>query len=49
MCHHCPASKAILIKTTFNWVWLTGLEVQPLIIKEGGSMAASRQAWCKRS
>jgi hypothetical protein len=26
-------TKAILIRTTFNWGWLTGLEVQSIIIK----------------
>jgi hypothetical protein len=41
-------TKAILIRTTFNWGWLTGSEVQSIIIKVG-SMAASRQAWCRRS
>jgi len=29
---------------TFNWGWLTGSEVQSIIIM-AGSMAASRQAW----
>jgi hypothetical protein len=38
-------TKATLIRTTFNWVWLTGSEVQFIIIKVG----ASRQAWCRRS
>ena len=28
-------TKAILIKTTFNWDWLTGSEVQSFIIKVG--------------
>jgi hypothetical protein len=28
-------TKATLIKTTFNWGWLTGSEVQFIIIKEG--------------
>jgi hypothetical protein len=28
-------SKASLIKTTFIWGWLTGSEVQFIIIKEG--------------
>jgi len=32
---------------TFNWGWLTGSEVQSIIIKAGE--AASRQAWCRRS
>jgi hypothetical protein len=41
-------TKAILISTTFNWGWLTGSEIQSIIIK-AGSMAASRQAWYKRS
>jgi hypothetical protein len=26
-------AKAILIKTTFHWSWLTGSEVQSIIIK----------------
>jgi hypothetical protein len=37
-------SKAALIKTTFNWGWLTGSEVQSIFIM-AGSMAESRQAW----
>jgi hypothetical protein len=28
-------TKASLIKTTFNWGWLTGSEVQTIIIKVG--------------
>jgi hypothetical protein len=28
-------TKAILIRTTFNWGWLTGSEVQFIIIKAG--------------
>jgi hypothetical protein len=28
-------TKATLIRTTFNWGWLTGLEVQSIIIKVG--------------
>jgi hypothetical protein len=28
-------TQASLIKTTFNWGWLTGSEVQPIIIKAG--------------
>jgi hypothetical protein len=28
-------SKQALIKDTFNWSWLTGSEVQPIIIKAG--------------
>jgi hypothetical protein len=32
-------TKASLIKTTFNWDWLTGSEIQPIIIKVGASMA----------
>jgi hypothetical protein len=41
-------TKASLIRTTLNCGWLTGSEVQSIIIKEG-NMAASRQAWCRRS
>jgi hypothetical protein len=39
-------------KTTFNWGWLTGSEVQSIIIKVmmmPRSMAVSRQAWHRRS
>jgi hypothetical protein len=28
-------TKATLIKTTFNWDWLTGSEVQSIILKVG--------------
>jgi hypothetical protein len=28
-------TKASLIRTTFNWGWLTGSEVQSIIIKAG--------------
>ena len=28
-------TKATLIRATFNWGWLTGSEVQSIIIKEG--------------
>jgi hypothetical protein len=28
-------TKATLIRTTFNWGWLTGSEIQSLIIKVG--------------
>jgi hypothetical protein len=41
-------TKTTLIRTTFNWGWLTGSEVQSIIIKAGRNMAASRQAWCRR-
>jgi hypothetical protein len=41
-------AKAALIRTTFNWGWLTGSEVQSIIFK-GGSIAAARQACCRRS
>ena len=33
-------TKTSLIKTTFNWGWLTGSEVQSIIIKEHGSIQA---------
>jgi hypothetical protein len=36
-------AKATLIRTTFNWGWLTGSEVQSIITK-AGSMALFRQA-----
>ena len=28
-------AKASLIRTTLNWVWLTGSEVQSIVIKAG--------------
>ena len=34
--------KATLVRTTFNWGWLTGSEVQSIVIK-AGSRAACRQ------
>jgi hypothetical protein len=36
-------TKATLIRTTYNWGWLTGSEVQSIIIKTR-SMAAFREA-----
>ena len=36
-------TKATLIRATFNWGWLTGSQVQSIIIKVG-AWAASRQA-----
>jgi hypothetical protein len=32
-------TKATLLRTTFNWGWLTGSEVQSIIIKAG--------TWCQ--
>ena len=32
-------TKATLIRTTFNWGWLTGSEVQFVIIKAGAKQA----------
>jgi hypothetical protein len=40
-------TKATPLKITFNWDWLTGSEVHPIIIKVG-SMTPSMQAWCRR-
>jgi hypothetical protein len=37
-------TKPTLIRT-FNWGWLTGW----VNYHQGGNMAASRQAWCRRS
>jgi hypothetical protein len=34
--------KAALIRTTFNWGWLTGSEVQSIIIKAGTWQHAGR-------
>jgi hypothetical protein len=38
-------TKATLIRTTFNWGWLTVAEVQSIIITVG-SMVSCRQPWC---
>jgi hypothetical protein len=35
-------TKATLIRTTFNWGWLTGLEVQSIIIKVGAWQCPDR-------
>ena len=35
-------TKAILVRTTFNWGWLTGSEVQSIIIKAGTWFHAGR-------
>jgi hypothetical protein len=36
-------TKENLINDIFNWGWLTGSEVESIILK------ASRQAWCRRT
>ena len=41
-------TKAILIRMIFNSGWLTGSEVQSIVIMMG-SMAVSRLAWCRRN
>jgi len=41
-------TNATPVRAACNWGWLTGSEVQSIIIK-WGNMAASRQAWCRRS
>jgi hypothetical protein len=45
---YCSMTKATLIRITFNWGWLSGSEVQSIIIV-GRSTAASRQAWSSTS
>ena len=47
---HCLRVSLLLTDTmtTLNWDWLTGSEVQSIILKTE-SMAASRQAWCQRT
>ena len=40
-------TRATLIKDNIKWSWLTGSEVQSIIMV--GSTAASRQGWCRRS
>jgi hypothetical protein len=35
-------TNATLIRTTFNWGWLTGSEVQSIIIKAGTQQHTSR-------
>jgi hypothetical protein len=42
-------TKATLKSTAFNWDWLTGSEVQSIHYHQGKNMAASRQAWYRRS
>jgi hypothetical protein len=37
-------TKTTLIRTTFNWGWLTGSKVQSSIIKVGWNMQCSVQA-----
>jgi hypothetical protein len=37
-------TKASLIKTTFHWGWLTGSEVQSIIIKHGSIQTGMAQA-----
>jgi hypothetical protein len=34
-------AKASLIRATFNWGWLTGSEVQSIIIKAGGAESST--------
>jgi hypothetical protein len=36
-------TKATLIRTTFNWGWLTGSEVQSIIIKVGAGRHPGRR------
>jgi hypothetical protein len=31
----CKGQEATLIRTTFNWSWLTGSEIQSIILKGG--------------
>jgi hypothetical protein len=45
-CEQVPWPRQVLKRTTFNWGWLIGSEVQSIIIKVG-IQAASRQAWCR--
>ena len=37
-------TKATLKRTTFNWVWFTGSEVQSIVIKVGAGQAGQVQA-----
>jgi hypothetical protein len=37
-------TKATLIRTPFNWGWLTGSEVQSIIIKEGAWQCPGRHS-----
>jgi hypothetical protein len=41
-------TKATLIRRTFNRGWLTGSEVQSIIIR-AGVRQASKQAWCRKN
>jgi hypothetical protein len=38
-------TKATHIMTTFNWGWLTGSEVQSIIIKAGTWQHSGRMVW----
>jgi hypothetical protein len=40
-------TKASLIKTTFIWGWLTGSEVQSIIIKVGAWQYPGRHGTCR--
>jgi hypothetical protein len=42
-------TKATLIRTTFNWGWLAGSEVQSINIKVRIWQCPARQAWCRQS
>ena len=44
-------TKATLIRTAFNWGWLTGSEVQSIIINNHAEawQRPGRHAWCRRS
>jgi hypothetical protein len=42
-------TKAVLIKTTFNWGWFTGSEGQPFIIKAEAWQHLDRQTWYRQS
>jgi hypothetical protein len=37
-------AKASLIRTTLNWVWLTGSEVQSIVIKAGAWQCPGRHS-----
>ena len=42
-------TKTTLIRTTLNWSWLTGSEVQSVIIKKGGWQIPDRHYIAERS
>jgi hypothetical protein len=45
-CEETLGPQQFLLRTAFNWGWLTGSEVQSIVMT--GSMVTCRQTWCWR-